>query len=161
MYAFFTCTDKPCILSAHVRGNHQVEPLLSTACPQFCAERSATMNSLIADMLKVHESDVKQLVTAQYKSSCQTQLVVWACHGPSKTWCDAWQSTSVSAMPSRRVKIEGGVKIEICRCMKPDCACAAIRSRHPWRSTMMWLHDVLCSVKKTIGQWWSCIFSTE
>ena len=82
MYAFFTCTDMPCILSAHVGGNHQVEPLLSTACPQCCAERSTTMHSLGADMLKVHESDVKQLVTAPCESAFQTQLVVWGC--PSK-----------------------------------------------------------------------------
>ena len=76
MYIECTCERKP---SSRAIAVHSLPSMLRREI------NTATMNNLRADMLKVHESDVKQLVTAQYKSSCQTQLVVWACHGPSKT----------------------------------------------------------------------------
>jgi hypothetical protein len=38
------------------------------------------MNSLRADMLKVHESDVKQIVTALTKPNHHVRVPMFACH---------------------------------------------------------------------------------
>ena len=79
--------------------------------------------SLRADMLKAHKSDGKQLVTAPFRSACQSKLGVCGCClklGVTLGW--------------RRCFVERWN--ETCCCKEPDYTCAAIGSRHhPWRAT--------------------------